>query len=95
MSNFLKEGDIAIAQYFNVFPERNGEECTILNSLQFTGIINDDMTTQENVLRYRVEFSDGFVCGPLPHQLRKRPEPDINHGDSANDDMYEDDRLAA
>lgn len=86
MSENMKRGDIAIAQYFEQFPEYNGQECEILDPLEFRGIIDGDMSVRENVLRYRVKFPDGMVLGPLPHQLRKRPEPDEKY--AANDEQY-------
>jgi hypothetical protein len=82
----MKRGDIAIAQYFEQFPEYNGMECLIIDGLEFRGLINNDMEVRENVLRYRVQFPDGMVLGPLPHQLRKRPEPDERY--AANDEQY-------
>ena len=93
MSENFKIGDIAIAQYFDNFPEYNGMECEVINSLEFRGIIEGDMTTHENVLRYRVRFPDGTVIGPRPHQLRKKPKPDEKY--AANDNLYLPDLLAA
>jgi hypothetical protein len=89
----LKKGDIGIAQFFDNFPEYNGQECTVLDGLEFRGLIMDDMTTRENVLRYRVQFPDGQILGPLPHQLRPRPDPDEKH--ATNDEQYLPDAVAA
>lgn len=86
MSENFKVGDIAIAQYFENFPEYNGVECEVINALEFRGVIDNDMTVRENVLRYRVQFPDGFVCGPAPHQLRRKPKADDQI--AANDDLY-------
>ena len=93
MSNGIKAGDIAIAQYFETFHEYNGCECKVLNGLEYRGLISDDMTVRENVLRYRVEFPDGRVLGPLPHQLRKKPGP--GRLIAVNDEKYLPDLLAA
>ena len=93
MSDNFKLGDIAIAQYFDNFPEYNGCECEVINLLEFRGIIEGDMTFHENVLRYRVQFPDGMVIGPRPHQLRKKPKPDERY--AANDSNYLVDLLAA
>lgn len=87
MSDNFKRGDIAIAQYFEEFPEYNGMECEVLDPLEFRGLIrSSSMEVREHVLRYRVKFADGQVLGPLPHQLRKRPEPDEKY--AANDQTY-------
>ncbi len=95
MSENIKRGDICIAMNFDVFTEYNGCECEVLDGLEFRGLIEDDMTVKENVLRYRVRFPDGFVCGPRPGQLRKKPKLDEKYGDSANDELYNLDKLAA
>ena len=94
MSENFKRGDIAIAQHFEQFPEYNGMECEIIDPLEFRGLINSEMmAVRENVLRYRVKFRDGMVLGPLPHQLRRRPEPDEKY--AANDGAYLPDLKAA
>lgn len=95
MSENFKVGEIAIAQYFDNFPEYNGQECEIMNSLEFRGIIENDMSVKENILRYRVKFPDGFICGPRPGQLRKKPKPDVKYGEAANESLYIPDLLAA
>lgn len=95
MSNNFKVGEIVLAQFFEDFPEYNGEECEILNTLEFAGLILNDMSVKENVLRYRVKMRDGRVLGPLPHQLRKKLKPDEQYGDAANDYLYNLDKLAA
>ncbi len=93
MSENFKRGDIAIAQYFEQFPEYNGMECEVIDPLEFRGLINADMTVREHVLRYRVQFADGMMLGPLPHQLRKRPVPDEKY--AANDSAYLEDMKVA
>ena len=93
MSENFKLGEIVIAQYFDNFPEYNGCECEIINTLEFTGIIENDMTKRDGVLRYRVQFADGQILGPRPHQLRKNPKPDEKL--AANDEYYFIEKLAA
>ena len=95
MSENFKVGEIAVAQFFEHYVEYNNQECTILNTLEFTGIIENDMTKHENVLRYRVQFADGMILGPRPHQLKKRLKPDVKYGDAANDELYLLDKMAA
>jgi hypothetical protein len=94
MSENFKRGDIAIAQYFEEFPEYNGMQCEVLDPLEFRGIVRlSDMAVIENALRYRVKFPDGQVLGPRPHQLRKMPDADDQR--AANDEVYEPVKAAA
>lgn len=97
MSSNFKIGEIVVATRFENFPEYNNQECEILNTLEFRGLILNDMTIKEDVLRYRVQFKDGFICGPLPHQLKKKLKPDEKRNDAANDYLYnyDDERQAA
>lgn len=71
----FKLGEIAIAQNFDVFPEYNGQECTIIGELEPRDLVHDDMTFSEGQWIYRVQFADGMRLGPRPSQLRRRVEP--------------------
>lgn len=74
----FKMGEIAIAQHFDTFPEYNGQECTVIGELEPRLLIKDDMTREEGVWIYRVQFADGMRLGPRPHQLRRREEPKVD-----------------
>lgn len=73
----FKMGEIVIAQQFETFPEYNGQECTIIGELEPRILVKDDMTTEDGVWIYRVQFADGMRLGPRPHQLRRRPQPKV------------------
>lgn len=73
----FKMGEIVIAQHFDNFPEYNGQECTIIGELEPRTLVNDDMTKEDGIWIYLVQFADGMRLGPRPHQLRRRDEPKV------------------
>lgn len=78
MTKPFQLGEIAIAQHFENFTEYNGQECTVIGELEPRRLIKDDMTSEDGVWMYRVQFDDGMRLGPLPHQLRRREEPKVD-----------------
>jgi hypothetical protein len=91
----IKAGDIAICQHFVFFPEYNGQECEVLDGLEFRDSINGDTMEKSIRMRYRVKLRDGMILGPFAHQLRVKPSTDDSDGIAANDELYTTDAIAA
>lgn len=69
--------EILIAQHFVQMPEYNGQECIVIAGLEEREVINlTTMTITGKAFTYRVQFSDGMIVGPLPHQLRRKKPPE-------------------
>lgn len=64
-------GEIAIMCNSEFFPENDGQECTIVDGLEW----RQGQLSGELRLTYRVQRTDGALFLNMPHQLRKKRPP--------------------
>ena len=71
----FKVGEIAI--FCNPSSPRHLEECCIVEGLQAGRIVDETTMTWRPGQFYRVTFGDEMKYAAEPHQLRKKPGPQV------------------